>query len=646
MPKAVATLADIEEMERIPLKERNLPASTYAAIKRSAEQHPNQTALGFFLQATEFENAVMYNYAEFLGKINQTANMLHDLGVGRNDVVSYILPNTPQTYFTLFGSEAVGISNPINPLLEPHVMAEIMNAAKTKVLVTIANFPKTNIWEQVASIANDVPTLETIITIDLAAFLSTVKKVIVSGLRIIKGSMNTKDVRAKVIDFDSTIKRYPSNKLNSPEPKADDIAAYFHTGGTTGTPKLAMHTHANQVFDGWVVGLAIGVEAGKMTYLGLPLFHNFGAIAIGVQSFVYGCGIIMGTPSGFRGEGTFPNFWKIVDHYKINLFGGVPTVYKELLNHPVDADISSLEMANCGAAPLPVELANQFEKHAGIPILEGYGLTEGTSVCSVNPRDGVPKYGSIGYRLPYQEMAIAEIEDGNFIRFCDDDEAGVVIIRGPNVFAGYDDDFYNQGAYVDTGDGKGKWLNTGDTGRRDADGYFWLTGRKKELIIRGGHNIDPQVIEEVLMTHPAVALSAAVGRPDARVGEMPVAFVELKPGTSATSDELQAFAASNIGERAAVPKTVTVLPEIPLTAVGKIFKPALTRQLVKEVYEGEVSKLNGVQSVSVEAEGDKRLGTVARMNVKAAAGQDKAALEESIRSALGGYTIHYDLTIS
>ncbi len=646
MPKAVATLADIEEMERIPLEDRNLPPSTYAAIKRSAQNHPSQTAIGFFLQATEYENAVMYNYTEFLGMINQTANMLHDLGVGRNDVVSYILPNTPQTYLTLFGSEAVGISNPINPLLEPHVMAEIMNAAKTKVLVTIASFPKTNIWEQVTSIANDVPTLETIITIDLAAFLSGIKRVIVSGLRIVKGSMSTKGIRAKVIDFDSTIKKYPKNKINFSEPKPNDIAAYFHTGGTTGTPKLAMHTHRNQVFDGWAAGLAIGGEAGKMTYLGLPLFHNFGAIAIGVQSFVYGCGIIMGTPSGFRGEGTFPNFWKIVDHYKINLFGGVPTVYKELLNHPVNADISSLEMANCGAAPLPVELANQFEKHAGINILEGYGLTEGTSVCSVNPRDGEPKYGSIGYRLPYQEMAIAEIEDGNFKRFCDDDEVGVVILRGPNVFAGYNDDFYNQTAYVDTGDGKDKWLNTGDTGRRDKDGYFWLTGRKKELIIRGGHNIDPQIIEEVLMQHPAVALSAAVGRPDSRVGEMPVAFVELKPDSTTTSKELEEFAASNIGERAAVPKTVTILPEIPLTAVGKIFKPALTRQLVKDVYEGEINKLSGVQSVTVTAEGDKRLGTLARINVTTAAGQDQKALEEAIRSALGGYTVHYELNIS
>ena len=642
----VATLADIEEMEKVPLEERDLPPSTYAAIKRSAEKHPNQTAVGFFLQATEYEKAVMMNYREFLGKVNQTANMFHDLGVGRNDCVSYILPNTPQTYMTLFGGSAVGISNPINPLLEPHVMAEIMNAAKTKVLVTISSFPKTNIWEQVASIANDVPTLETIVTIDLASFLSGAKKLIVSGLRIVKGSNSTSGIRAKVIDFDSTIKKYPSNRLNVPEPKPDDIAAYFHTGGTTGTPKLAMHTHANQVFDGWAAGMAIGSEPGKMTYLGLPLFHNYGAIAIGVQSFVYGCGIIIGTPSGFRGEGTFPNFWKIIDHYNINLFGAVPTVYKELLNHPVNADISSLELANCGAAPLPVELANQFSKHAGINILEGYGLTESTSVCSVNPRAGTPKYGSIGYRLPYQELAIAEIENGEFKRFCDDDEAGVVIVRGPNVFPGYNDDFYNQGAFVDTGDGNGKWLNTGDMGRRDKDGYFWLTGRKKELIIRGGHNIDPQQIEEPLMTHPAVALVAAVGRPDARVGEMPVAYVELKPGSSVTEDELLAYASEKIGERAAVPKNVYILDEIPLTAVGKIFKPTLTRGLVKEVYEREIGKVDGVSSVSVTAEGDKRLGTVAHVTVNAAAGQDKAALEQSIRQALGDYTVHYDLNIN
>ena len=242
-------------------------------------------------------------------------------------------------------------------------------------------------------------------------------------------------------------------------------------------------------------------------------------------------------------------------------------------------------------------------------------------------------------------MKTAVIEDGNFVRFCEPDEVGTVIMRGPNVFPGYKDEFHNQGAFVDIGDGKGKWLNSGDMGRQDSDGYFWLTGRKKELIIRGGHNMDPQLIEEPLHTHPAVALAAAVGRPDPKVGEMPVAYVELKPGTTATEEELLEFAQQNIGERAAVPKRIYILDEIPLTAVGKIFKPALTRTQVKDVYEAEVGQIKGVEKVEVVAEGDKRLGTIATVTVTATPDSDTQALSKEIQQTLGQYTVQSKLVI-
>lgn len=645
MSQSVATLADIEAIEATPLEERDLPPNTYALLQQTASKHPNLTALIFFLQATgeAYKDNVSYNFKELLGKVTQTANMFHGLGVGSNDAVTYILPNLPETYFTQFGAEAAGIANPVNPLLEPHVWAEIMNAAKTKVLVTIAPLPGSDLWDKVCQIAHQVPTLKTIVQVNIGdTYLGGIKKFAVKlmGMRApkVQGNIN-------VVDFGKTVKQYPTDRLvNGRSIQPDDIASYFHTGGTTGTPKLAQHTHFNEVYDGWAAGYVIGGEAGKLAYLGLPLFHNFGAIAIGVNAWYYGTGIVVGTPQGFRGEGVVENFWKILAHYKINLFGAVPTLYKALLNVPIgDADLSNLEMANSGAAPLPVELARQFTEMTGIPILEGYGLTEATSVCSVNPRAGESKIGSVGYRLPYQEMRVAEIENGEFKAFCNPEEVGTVIVRGPNVFPGYLDDFHNQGAFVDSGDGKDKWLNTGDLGREDEEGYLWLTGRKKELIIRGGHNIDPQQIEEPLHTHPAVALAAAVGRPDPRVGEMPVAYVELKPDQTATEEELLEFAQTAIGERAAVPKRIYVLDAIPLTAVGKIFKPALTRSQVKEVYEAEISKVDGVAAVNVIADGDKRLGTVATVEVEAAAGMDKTTLEEAIRQALGQYTVYYQI---
>ncbi|MEM8860778.1 MAG: AMP-binding protein [Chloroflexota bacterium] len=351
-----------------------------------------------------------------------------------------------------------------------------------------------------------------------------------------------------------------------------------------------------------------------------------------------GVTVVIGTPSGFRGDGFLDNMWQILSHYKVNFFGAVPTLFTSLLNVPVDADIGSVEFVTSGAAPLSVELAKQFTEHTGFKILEGYGLTEGTSANTVNPPNGEARIGSVGIRMPYQVTKIAQMEGAEFKGWAETEEGGIVVMSGPQVFPGYKEDFQNEGVFFEA-DGK-KWLNTGDMGRMDKDGYIWLTGRKKELIIRGGHNIDPKQIEEPLHEHPAVALCASIGRPDARVGEMPVAYVQLKEGMSATEEELLEFARNNIGERAAVPKRIYVIPEIPLTAVGKIFKPTLTFQQVNEVFENTVKEVDGVASVTCESEGDKRLGTVAHVTVKCADGADKAAVEKAVNEALGVFTIH------
>ena len=640
----IKSLADIEAFESVPLAERNLPESTYDALTRSAKAHPELEGLIFFLQGTKFKNSVSYTFRDLLGKINQTANMFHDLGIGPNDVVSYILPNLPQTYFTLFGGEAAGIANPINPLLEPDTLAEIMNAAKTKVLVTIAPFPKTTIWDNVVSIVDKVPSLKTILRIDIAGFLGFIPRLAVNVMRF--GKDNTQ-VRAKVLDFDKTLARYSTKSLDSGRIiKGDDIAAYFHTGGTTGTPKLAMHSHANEIFDAWAAGAMINNTKEDRNFLALPLFHNYGAIAISLGSLISGSGLIMATPSGFRGEGVIPNLWKILDHYDCTKFSAVPTVITSLLNLPTTgSDLSKLKLATCGAAPLPVEQFKQFVEKTNIKILEGYGLTEGTSVSSVNPLAGEQRVGSVGFRLPYQEMRAVVLEDNKFVRFCETDEVGIIIIRGPNCFQGYNDEFHNQTVFVDTGDGQGRWVNTGDLGRQDKSGYFWLTGRKKELIIRGGHNIDPKQIEEPMHRHPAVALAAAVGRPDARVGELPVLYVELKANMSATEEDLLTFAKANIGERAAVPKRIYIIDEIPLTAVGKIFKPALNHRQVIEVYEEELKQIDGIANTDINVEGDKRRGKIAYVNITAASGTNKAQLEEQIRRVLGNYVVFYKLNI-
>lgn len=200
-------------------------------------------------------------------------------------------------------------------------------------------------------------------------------------------------VRAKVLDFDKTLARYPADKLTSGRviKGGDEIAAYFHTGGTTGVPKLAMHTHFNQIYDGWASGEMVDGNINDVNLLGLPLFHNYGAIAIGLASWVSGTTLVMATPQGFRGEGVIPNLWPITDHYKCTLFSGVPTLFSTLLNVPTNGiDLSRVRLATSGAAALPVEVANQFTAQTGIKILEGYGLTEGTSRKLSRSKPGGP----------------------------------------------------------------------------------------------------------------------------------------------------------------------------------------------------------------------------------------------------------------
>ena len=177
---------------------------------------------------------------------------------------------------------------------------------------------------------------------------------------------------------------------------------------------------------------------------------------------------------------------------------------------------------------------------------------------------------------------------GRFERMAETDEIGVIAINGPNVFSGYLDPRHNKGLWIDI-DGE-RWLNTGDLGRQDANGYFWLAGRKKELIIRGGHNIDPKIIEDALQKHPAVAMVAAVGSPDAYAGELPVAYVQLKPGLVVTEAELVEHAARTIPEKAAVPKRVKISSSLPTTAVGKLFKPALVEREIEETIRAEAKR--------------------------------------------------------
>lgn len=628
-PVSLARLSDIEAFERqYPLAERDLPASTYALLQRSAERFGDLPALSFLASGSLEDQPWRISYAELFAKVTQTANALHRLGLRPGQAVSFLLPNLPQTHFVIWGGEAAGIVNAINPLLEPEHIAELIRASNTSVLVTLGPFPGTDLWQKVSALGDLLPELPTIVTVDLANLLPEPQRSAIKAQR--------PALPAGVLDFDELLAAAPADYLESARViQPDDIASYFHTGGTTGTPKLAPHTHFNEVAMAEIIGLHGRYAPDDVLLCGLPLFHVNGVMVSGLAAFHRGAQVLLPGPQGYRNPALIKDFWKLVERYRVSSFSGVPTLYAALLQVPSQGvDVSSLRFALCGAAPMPVELIRQFEARTGLRIIEGYGLTEGTCATACNPYEGERRPGSIGLRLPYCQVKTVVLDsDENYLRDGATDEPGNLCLRGPTVFKGYLQTDKNRGIWVD-----GDWFNTGDLGRIDADGYIWLTGRSKDVIIRGGHNIDPQTIEEALHRHPCVALAAAVGKPDIKAGELPVVYVQLKAGAHATEAELMAHAQQHIHERAALPKNIWQVGQIPLTAVGKTFKPALRLDAIRRVFEEEVGQVT--RGGQVEVRSDERHGQQVDIRIPNLSDSQHAQLKQRLDGFAVRYAVH------
>jgi fatty-acyl-CoA synthase len=639
----IASMADVLAIER---EQASLLNSTYEMIRAGAIAHPKAPALSFFLRVQDHARPATWTYESFFARITATANFFHALGVRKDDVVAFVLPNLPETHLTIWGGQAAGIVYAINPLLESTAIGELLRAGEAKVLVTLAPACAADLWAKLQPILGDVPSLQHLVLVDLAQHAPDARDS-APGLQQPPGDENLARTggseahgRIAVHDFAEGIRHQPVDRLISARViEPHDLSSFFCTGGTTGMPKIAMRTHANEVANAWSVGqfLGDGIGASKTLFCGLPLFHVNAVLVTGLLPFSRGAHVILGTPNGYRGEGVVPRFWELVERHKINFFSGVPTLYAALLQVPTQGrDIGSLEYGLCGAAPMPVELMRTFQEKTGLKILEGYGLTEGTCVSTCNPPRGERRLGSIGLRVPLQAMKAVVLDaSGAYVRDCASGEVGVLVIRGANVFKGYKVPDHNMGLWLDAGDGT-TWLNTGDLGRQDADGYFYLTGRKKELIIRGGHNIDPATIEESLHRHPAVHIAAAVGRPDAHAGELPVAYVQLKSGVFATESDLMSFARDHVKERAALPKAIRIVPVMPLTGVGKIYKPELKHREIQDSLS-EALRDAGVPIRSIKAENDPEYGTI--IQVSLAQGADR----ELAHRVLGQFPFRFDL---
>lgn len=617
----IATLADTRAVEaEMPVERRWRARSLYQQLSETAEKFAERPAITFQLKSGPGDKAVTLNWRELRAEVTRMANLLRGLGIGPNDCVAYVLPNGVEAPVALLAGATAGIVVPVNPTLSPEHMGGILRETAVKVVITLKAFPKSDVAQKVAEALAFAPGVETVLEVDLRHYLDAPLRWIVPFVR----PKSKVEHKARVLSLRAGMARADGDALGFEEADTDRVCACFHTGGTTGMPKVAMHRARGMLYNGWCGAFHLFDEK-DVLICPLPMFHVLAAYPVFMSCLMSGAHMVMVTPQGYRGVGVFGNFWKLIARWKVSFLVMVPTAAAKLMQVPVDADISSLRLAICGSAPLPADLFHRFEDATGVKILEGYGMTEATCLVSINPAYGERRIGSVGLPFAYTDVRIFDCDGlGQVRREKDIDEVGEICVRGPGVNAEtYADLSKNVGMMTPDG-----YLRTGDLGRIDADGYVWITGRAKDLIIRGGHNIDPAEVEEALISHPDVAIAGAIGQPDGHSGEVPAVYVELMTGSSATVAELLAHARAHVGEPAAMPKYLEVLAELPKTAVGKIFKPDLRRLAIARVYDAALERAGSSARVAGVVE-DRRLGMVAELR-PGAEGEEEPLVVEAL----------------
>ncbi len=593
-----------------------LPESTYQLLLDAARAWPDGIATQWIPDPADYTRRLDWTYAELAGTVTRIANALTALGVRRGDAVTLSSASTSMLYAATLAAQAAGIAAPVNPALSSERIAELIRRTQSRVLVTAGPELDPKLWPRLLEVARQ-------------AGMTAILALRPDGAHGVPPALDGSGGPLTVAYLDEMIAGQPADHLAGADlPQAGDLAAFVHTGGTTGAPKVAAHTHANQLACGRGIAECSGLAPGEAMLGGLPLFHVNALIVTGIAPMFGGARVVWPGPAGYRDKALYARFWRIIEHYQIAAMSAVPTVYGTLAQVPVDADISTLRMPIVGAAPLPASVREDFAAHTGRHLLEGYGLTEATCATTWT-RPGEERPGSVGQVLPGQQIKAVKTGAGGFWTDCGPGETGVLVIGGPAVFAGYVTDPALGGPRVSR-DGivRDGWLDTGDLGQVDSGGFVYLTGRAKDLIIRGGHNIDPRVIEDALLAHPAIRAAAAVGRPDRHSGEVPVVYVVPAGPGPFDEAELLAWAGTAIGEAAARPKRIYPVDAIPLTSVGKQFKPALQADAAVRVATDALAAAGLADAQVTAAHEDGRL-------VLTVAGADP----DRVRDAVAGFAL-------
>jgi len=528
-------------------------------LRRAAKEFGGRPAITFYGKST--------SYRDLDAAADRFAAGLRRIGVLPGDLVSLVLPNTPHFVVAFFAVlRTGGIVVQTNPLYTPRELEGLWTDAGVETVVTLDLF-----WHNVSK-ARANAGVKRVVVCDVGEFL----KVPLRQLYPIKKRRDLKKQGHWPLDIphEVGIHRFADLARTPPSPaletraSLDDVVVLQYTGGTTGTSKGAMLTNRNLIANAMQVAawFSAGSHRSEKLLGAIPLFHVYGLTAVMLLSVVAGIEVIL-----------YPNpreigaILKLINKTKPSLFPGVPTMYIAILRHPKLAkyDLRSIRACISGAAPLPNEVRKQFEAATGGRLVEGYGLTEASPVTHCNPLNGVVKE-CIGIPFPDTDAKIVDADDPT--REVAQGEVGELAVRGPQVMKGYWNKPEETRNVLRDG-----WLLTGDLAKMDADGYFYIVDRKKDLILCSGYNVYPREVEEVLFMHPAVGEAAAIGVPDPYRGETVKAFVVLKPGKTATEADLIAFCKERLAPFK-VPKAVEFATALPMSLVGKVLRRQLREQ--------------------------------------------------------------------
>ncbi|MBU7028326.1 MAG: long-chain fatty acid--CoA ligase [Theionarchaea archaeon] len=502
-------------------------------------------------------------YKQFREDVLRLAQALLDLGIKKGDRVSVFMPNCPQAVISYFAVLKIGgivvESNPI--YVERELEYQLTDAG----VETVVTLDMKMLYPKVKAV-RDKTEVKTVIVSSLKEYLPFPKNVLYP---VAKRKDVVKVEREKgVYFFKELLQKYPPEEVQA-EVNPDDCAVLLYTGGTTGVPKGVMLTHKNLVSN-CVQGIKWLYEAeyaNEVVMAALPVFHSFGHTCCMNFSVYAACTLIL-IPDPRNTKDILRN----VENHKATMVPGVPAMYVNMLNYPrmKDYDLSSVKYCFSGAAPMPVEVLEEFERVTGGLILEGFGMTETSPVTHINPMVGKRKVGSIGMPILDTLAKVVDVETGEIELAAG--EVGELIVKGPQVMKGYWNSPQETGKVLKNG-----WMYTGDLATMDEDGFFFIVGRKKDMIISSGFNVYPREIEEVLFEHPAVKEASVIGVPHEKRGETVKAFIVLKEGETATAEEIRQFCKKNLAAYK-VPTFVEFRKKLPKTMVGKVLRRELREE--------------------------------------------------------------------